>query len=123
MPKPSRLEGGAPRLNTMKFKMNQAILLLIALLAGCVFDSELLRTDNTLVVQQMAQKRAVADLKCKDVIADRPIRRDRVKNMPGELYSEYIAWGEGCGRQVTYLIVCQESNVCTFADQEPPPAN
>jgi hypothetical protein len=71
----------------------------------------------------MTQKRAVADLKCEEASADRPIRGDRMDNWPDELYSEYNAWAEGCGRQVSYLVVCRKGNVCTFADQASPPTD
>ena len=103
--------------------MKRFILMPLVLLAGCVSDTDLLRTDNSSVVQEMAQKRAVQDLKCKDTIADRPIRTNRIEeDWPYELYSEYTVWADGCdGRQVTYRVICRSENVCTFADQPQPP--
>ncbi len=69
----------------------------------------------------MAQERAMRDLKCKEALADRPIRSDRMDNWPEEpLYSEYKVWSAGCGRNVNYVVVCRNGNICTFADQPSP---
>jgi len=102
-------------------KMKTFSFLLFFLLVGCVTDSALYRSDNSSVSQAMAQQRAVTDLKCKEALADRPIRSDRMENWPDEpLYSEYKVWSEGCGRSINYVVVCRNGNICTFADRPLP---
>ena len=97
-----------------------AIALGFALISGCATDSSLRRTDQSRLAQAMAQKRAVAELKCKEAQADWPIRSDRMDDWPDELYSEYKTWAEGCDRRVISLVVCRGDNVCWFADQTRP---
>ncbi len=94
--------------------------LILALLAGCVTDEALFRNDNSLASQAMAQQRAVMDLSCEEAMADRPIRSDRMEDWPDELYSEYKVWAEGCGSNVSYVVVCRSGNVCSFADRPVP---
>lgn len=103
--------------------MQRVPLLAFALLAGCVADTALFRTDNSSAAQTMTQKRAVADLKCREAVADRPIRSDHMDDWPDELYSEYKTWAEGCDRQVSYVVVCRNGNLCAFADQPQPSAD
>lgn len=98
------------------------VLTLVTLLTGCVSDTALLRTDNTPAAQAMTQTRAMADLKCREAVADRPIRSDRMDDWPDELYSEYTSWAEGCGRRVSYVVVCRNGNLCAFADLPQAPA-
>lgn len=93
---------------------------LFALITGCISDSELIRSDNTAKVMEMTRQRATIDLKCTLAVADRPIRRDSMSGWTQALHSEYTAWAEGCNKQVRYLVVCKDGDVCFFADQRPP---
>ena len=92
------------------------VVLFSILLAGCVSDAELLHSDDTVLAQKIAQDRAMADLKCPQAKADRPIRRVRMENWWDGLYNEYLVWVEGCDRQATYRVVCREANLCSLAD-------
>ena len=92
-------------------------------LSACVQDSALWRSDNTDEVQVMVRDRAAKDLRCPDVLADRPIRGDRMDQWPEELHSEYHAWVEGCGRRESYRVLCWNGNLCAFSDRPRPGAN
>lgn len=100
--------------------MQRVLLTAVTLFAGCVSDTALLRTDNTSAAQAMTQKRAMAELKCREAVADRPIRSDRMDDWPDELYSEYTTWAEGCDRRVGYVVICRNGNLCAFADLPQP---
>lgn len=93
-------------------------LLPVFLLAGCASDSALYVGDNSSLSQAMAQERAVVDLKCKEALADRPIRSERMEDWEDDpVYSEYKVWVEGCGKEINYVVVCRHGMACTFADQ------
>jgi hypothetical protein len=89
----------------------------LMLLSGCIMDSDLSRADYTDLAQEMTRQRAAIDLKCREAVADRPIRSDRMDDWEDGLYSEYFAWADGCGRQVRYLLVCRTGSACEFADR------
>ena len=71
------------------------------------------------VAEAMAQQRAFTELHCKDVVADRALRSDHMLDWEDGLYSEYKVWIQGCGKQMTYLVVCRPEQDCLFADQQP----
>jgi hypothetical protein len=93
------------------------------LISACVQDTALWRSDNSDEVQAMVRDRAAKDLRCPDVLADRPIRGDRMENWPEELHSEYNAWAEGCGRRASYRVLCWNGNLCAFSDRPRPGVN
>lgn len=97
-----------------------AISLGFAFISGCAAESSLHRTDQSELARQMTRTRAIADLACKTVEVDWPIRIDRMDDWPDELYSEYKTWAEGCDRRISYLVVCRGGNECWFADQARP---
>jgi hypothetical protein len=92
-------------------------------ISACVQDTALWRSDNSDEVQAMVRDRAARDLRCPDVLADRPIRGDRMDNWPEELHSEYNAWAEGCGRRASYRVLCWNGNLCAFSDRPRPGVN
>ena len=89
----------------------------LVLLSGCVTSSDLSRVDYSELAQAMTRQRAAVDLKCREVIADRPIRSDRMDEWEDGLYSQYKAWADGCGRAVRYDVVCKTVSACQFADR------
>jgi hypothetical protein len=93
------------------------------LISACVQDTALWRSDNSDEVHVMVRDRAARDLRCPDVLADRPIRGDRMDNWPEELHSEYNGWAEGCGRRVSYRVLCWNGNLCAFSDRPRPGVN
>jgi hypothetical protein len=93
------------------------------MISACVQDTALWRSDNSDEVEVMVRDRAAKDLRCPDVLADRPIRGDRMDNWPEELHSEYKAWAEGCGRRASYRVLCWNGNLCAFSDRPRPGVN
>lgn len=127
MSKPVHPQGGAlpcSRLfvpSLIDLKMKAFNFLLLSLLAGCATDSALYVGDNSSLSQTMAQERAVVDLTCKEALADRPIRSERMEDWQDDpVYSEYKVWVEGCGKEINYVVVCRHGMACAFADQPEP---
>jgi len=86
-------------------------------LSGCVTSSDLSRADYSELAQEMTRQRAAVDLKCREVIADRAIRSDRMDDWEEGMYSAYTSWADGCGRAVRYSVVCKSGSACQFADR------
>jgi hypothetical protein len=86
-------------------------------LSGCVTNSDLSRADYSELAQEMTRQRAAVDLKCREVIADRAIRADRMDDWEDGMYSEYTTWADGCGRAVRYSVICKTGSACQFADR------
>ena len=96
-------------------------LLLAILFSGCVSDSPIVHRDDTVRVRQLSEKKAHTELSCEKAVAGRSVRSVRMTDWGNPLFAEYRVWVEGCGKHVTYVLVCQEDDdeedeTCRFSD-------
>ena len=98
-----------------------APLLLAILFSGCLSDSPIVHRDDTVRVRQLSEKRARSELSCEKAVAGRSVRSVRMTDWGAPLFAEYRVWVEGCGKHLTYVLVCQEDDdeedeTCRFSD-------
>jgi hypothetical protein len=96
-------------------------MLLPILFSGCVSDSPIVHRDDTVQVKQLSEARARKDFSCEKAAAGRPVRSVRMTDWGYPLFAEYRVWVEGCGKHVTFILVCQEDDdqedeTCRFSD-------
>jgi hypothetical protein len=83
------------------------------LLAGCISDGELL-AENLGVARQEVRQRAMRDLGCAE-IQETLLKEEEEPGQPlGELYSQYRIQARGCGKEVTYELLCRDQKLCSF---------
>lgn len=98
-----------------------ASFLLAILFSGCISDSPIVHRDDTVRVRQLGEKRARTELACEKAVAGRSVRSVRMTDWGDPLFAEYRVWVEGCGKHLTYVLVCQEDEdnedeACRFSD-------
>ncbi|WP_367027283.1 hypothetical protein ABZN20_07820 [Methylococcus sp. ANG] len=95
------------------------LLPLLAMLAGCLSDAELL-AENSRIALRTAEARAAGKLNCPRVKAG-ILTKEEVPGQPlGELYSEYGIRVDGCGRTVFYDVECRDGKICAVREKPMP---
>lgn len=82
---------------------------------GCTSES-LISSEKGPMALSLVDVRAKKDMACSSVVLDRPVRRDLIEEWPHSLFSEYVIWATGCGKEATYRVRCGENMDCVLVD-------